>query len=133
MVPHPLHEVDRLGTPMLPQTPDARAPLLCPDHIVNVMLIVPFPGVFLSRLAETAEMCTYRVTGPTGEHLPEYHTSGENVDFVIVPWVRVPEFWSLPIDCTDQTPDHGPRAGLHASQAEITDFRLSLSIDQDIG
>ena len=47
LMPHPLHEIDRLIPPVLSQTGDRRPTLLLTDRIVNVMLVVTFPGVFL--------------------------------------------------------------------------------------
>jgi hypothetical protein len=47
LMPHPLQQVYRLIAPVLAETSDGRAPLLGADGIVDVMLVVAFPGVFL--------------------------------------------------------------------------------------
>ena len=48
LVPHPLHEVDGLGTPDLAQPGYRRPAQLLADGVIDVVLVVTFPGVFLS-------------------------------------------------------------------------------------
>ena len=49
LLPHPLHQLDRLFAPDLGETLDRGSAVFLTDGIVDVMLIVAFPGVFLQR------------------------------------------------------------------------------------
>lgn len=42
------------------------------------------------------------------EDLPKYHTTRENVNFMIVLRVCMPELGRLPVHSADQTAHHGP-------------------------
>jgi hypothetical protein len=53
LMPHPLQQVYRLVAPVLAETSDGRAPLLGADRVVDVMLVVAFPGVFLQSIRPT--------------------------------------------------------------------------------
>ena len=48
LMPHSLHQIHRLGTPYLAETRDGWSSELLTDGIVYVVLVVPFPGIFLS-------------------------------------------------------------------------------------
>ena len=47
LVPHPLHEIDGLGTPVFTKTGNCRSSVLRAHRVVDVMLITPLPRIFL--------------------------------------------------------------------------------------
>ena len=47
LMPHPLHQIDRLIAPLFTQPNNRGSSLLRADSIVDVMLIIPLPWVFL--------------------------------------------------------------------------------------
>lgn len=52
-MPHPLQEVHRLSAPMFSHACSGRSAMFGSDRIVDVVLVVTFPGVFLrSQSAE---------------------------------------------------------------------------------
>lgn len=47
LMPHALHKIDRFRAPVFPQSSNGRTAALLSNHIVDVMLIMAFPRIFL--------------------------------------------------------------------------------------
>ena len=61
--------------------------------VVDRMLVHAFPREFLVRIVPLQD-------------LPEDHRTREDVDLVVVLWMRVPELGRLPVDGAYQAPNH---------------------------
>lgn len=83
-------------------------------------------------MSETGTTCTHLLPSPTGQHLPVDQGNGEDVDLVVVLGVRVPQLWGLPVDSSDQTPDHRPSTVLDAGQPKVSYFSNPMSIDKNV-
>ena len=66
---------------------------LSADGLVNRMLVHALPGELL-------------VPNVPLQDLPEDHRTREDVDLVVVLWIRVPELGRLPVDGAYQAPNH---------------------------
>ena len=66
------------------------------------------------------------------ESLPENHSAREDIHFVIVLRMRMPELRRLPVNSPDETANHGTRRLLDLGQAEVRDLRRPVPGDEDI-
>ena len=138
MCPHPLHKVDDLRAPLLPQAAGGRSskttddeptvrhyrygsiPLaFVTDDVIDGMLVHSLPGELLVGQVPL-------------EHLPEHHRAREHIHLVIILRVWVPELRSLPVHGPHETADHRPRGLLNLGQPKVGDFRDALVSDEDV-
>lgn len=66
------------------------------------------------------------------QHLPVYHRTRKDIDFVVILRVRMPQFWGLPIDRADQTSNHGSRGLLDLGESKVRNLRRPFRCDEDV-
>ena len=66
------------------------------------------------------------------KHFPEDHRTGEDINFVVVLRMWVPELRGLPVNRPDQTADHRPSRLLDLSQPKVCDLGNPLRCDENV-
>lgn len=133
-MPHSLHQVDRFHAPMFLKTSHRRPFVFLSNSVVYVMLVMALPGVFLDHKPRfQIEARAHLFANPSSHHLPVHHGCGKDVDFIVIPRLRMPKLGSLPVDSPDQGTDHGPGGMFDTSETKVAHFGLTCSVDENVG
>jgi hypothetical protein len=96
-------------------------PLALRTHnVVNRMLVHALPGELLIRKVPL-------------KHLPEDHRTGEHINLVVILGRRRPKLGCLPVNGTNQAPDHGASALLDLSQSKVGNLGMYTTSDENVG
>jgi hypothetical protein len=137
--PHRRDEVDDFASPLTAERTGRGTDLLATDIVVDGlqergvvsmenkngeegrtnMLVLPLEGVALDRLMPLQD-------------LPEDETDRVDVDLLVVPRVRGPQLGRLPIDGSDERPNHRLGRRLDPREAKVGNLGDSRSSDEDV-